>query len=85
MTTLSQVEDFRKLEQSLGKNTSDLILKILKEREEMQSQQLATKKDIYRLESKLHQEIGNMAWKSAALLTAQTAVLMGLLKIAGVY
>lgn len=80
----------------MGKDTSDLLLTILSKREQMQVEKLATKEDLHRLESKLvdklheeinkvHQQIGSMAWKMAGLLIAQTAVIMGLLKIAGVY
>jgi hypothetical protein len=104
------IEDFRKLEEKLGKETSELLLRILQKQEKMQLEKLATKEDILqlqgeiqriegkmegsmgqlerhmgKLEGRVYQAIGNMAWKMTALLIAQTAAFMGLLKLVGVY
>ena len=40
---------------------------------------------IGKLEGRVYRAIGNMAWKMAALLIAQTVAFMGLLKLVGVY
>ena len=103
---LSIIKDFRKLEKKLGKETSDVLLSILKDRDIMTTERLATKDDMSELqkefqilkadlhrlevemknlEVRVNQAIGRIAWKTAGLLIAQTAVLMGLLKIVGVY
>ena len=49
MQKLSLIQDFRKLEEKLGKEPSDLLLKILDQREVMLLDKLATKEDLYSL------------------------------------
>ena len=46
MESLSLIRDFRKLEENIGKEPSDLILRILDRREEMLLEKLATKDDL---------------------------------------
>ena len=100
---LSRIKDFRKLEEKLGKETSDVLFRLLQDQERMTLEKLATKDDLHQeihlledqihrievetktLEVRVYQAIGGIAWKTAGLLIAQTAVLMGLLKIVGVY
>ena len=59
---------------------------------ELQKEFQVVKADLHKLqvemkniEVRVYRAIGGIAWKTAGLLIAQTAVLMGLLKIAGVY
>ena len=104
--SLSRIKDLRKLEETLGKETSEVLLNILDDQELMTIERLATKDDLSELqrdihvvradvhrlevemknlEVKVYQAIGGIAWKTAGLLIAQTAVMMGLLKLAGIY
>ncbi len=92
MDRLSFIRDFRKLEEQLGKESSDLLLTIMDKREQMLLEPLATREDMLRIEGelknlevkllgKLHQEIGNMAWKMTGLLILQAGVIVALIKL----
>ena len=53
MDRLTLIEDFRKLEEALGKESSALLIKILDRREEMLLDKLATKEDLAHLEKRV--------------------------------
>ena len=92
MDRLSLIEDYRKLEEKLGKVSSDLLMKIMDKREESVFEKFATredflelklalKADIAHLEKRVEEKIGNMAWKMAGLLTLQAGVIVALIKL----